>query len=593
MIESNVPVRRSTNGSVPPLSTSHPRSGSIVIRKRVRSSWSMPAATKPPSPSALPTRWRAGGRKRRHPLRGQTPDNNPSSMNPRTLTVAAALGTSLVGGGWVIGRGLNVRESDFSNARLFDTVFEHVKHYFVDSIADSSLYEHAMIEMLRELDDPYTLYLPPNRLRRLTEQTTGNYIGIGAQIQRRDDYPMIIAPFPGSPAERAGLRTGDRVVEIDGMKTRGWLTDEVTKALRGPPDSDVTIVIERPGDPTRMTFRLKRGGVHRRAVGRTALLAGNVGYVDVNIFSDSAAMELRKAIDSLQSAGMRSLVMDLRGNPGGVLNQGVGVADMFLDAGDLIVSMRGRSPGANERVMDSAAQPWAQLPLIVLVDAGSASASEIVAGALQDHDRALIMGRPTFGKGSAQGIFAVSSGGGVRITTARWFTPSGRSIDRPRTEQVADEDAPVDTFRTEGGRRVAGGGGIVPDVLAGDTALAPGDQALEDALGSQVIQFRDAMVDVAINLRSRGVVRSRDFVVTQQMLDDLWRAMRGRGFQFSRSTFDGARPLVSSLLAREIARFVFGPDAEAERAIADDRVIQEAVRRASAATSPADLLGKK
>ena len=164
-------------------------------------------------------------------------------MNARTLTVAAALGTSLVGGGWVIGRGLNVREADFSKARLFDTVFEHVKHYFVDSIADSSLYEHAMIGMLRELDDPYTLYLPPNRLRRLTEQTTGNYIGIGAQIQRRDDYPMIIAPFPGSPAERAGLRTGDRVVEIDGMKTRGWLTDEVTKALRGPPDSAVTIVI--------------------------------------------------------------------------------------------------------------------------------------------------------------------------------------------------------------------------------------------------------------------------------------------------------------------------------------------------------------
>ena len=514
-------------------------------------------------------------------------------MNARALTVAAALGTSLVGGGWVIGRGLNVRESDFSNARLFDTVFEHVKHYFVDSIPDSTLYEHAMTGMLRELDDPYTLYLPPNRLRRLTEQTTGNYIGIGAQIQRRDDYPMIIAPFPGSPAERAGLKTGDRVVEIDGQKTRGWMTDEVTKVLRGPPESDVTVVIERPGDPTRLTFRLKRGGVHRRAVGRTALLAGNVGYVDVNIFNDSTAIELRKAIDSLQTAGMRSLVMDLRGNPGGVLAQGVGVADMFLDPGELIVSMRGRSPGANERVVDSSTQSWPQLPLVVLVDAGSASASEIVAGALQDHDRALIMGRTTFGKGSAQGIFAVSSGGGVRITTARWFTPSGRSIDRPRHPAGPEEEAPADTFRTQGGRRVAGGGGIVPDVLAGDTALSPGEQALEDALGTRVIQFRDAMVDVAINLQARGAVRSRDFVVTQRMLDDLWTAMRGRGFRFSRSIFDGARPLVSSLLAREIARFAFGPDAEAERAIADDKVIQEAVRLASRVRSPSDLLAAK
>ena len=489
----------------------------------------------------------------------------------------------------MIGRGLNAREADFTSARLFDTVFEHVKHYFVDSIADSTLYEHAMVGMLRELNDPYTLYLPPNRLRRLTEQTTGNYIGIGAQIQRRDEYPMIIAPFPGSPAERAGLRTGDRVVEIDSLKARGLTTDEVLRALRGPPESEVTVVIERPGDATRRTFRLKRGGVHRRAVGRTALLAGGVGYVDVNIFNDSTAIELRTAIDSLGTAGMRSLVLDLRGNPGGVLAQGVGVADMFLDPGQLIVSMRGRGPEDTERVLDTAPQRWPEIPLVVLVDAGSASASEIVAGALQDHDRALVMGRTTFGKGSAQGIFAVSSGGGVRVTTARWFTPSGRSIDRPRG-RIQDEGEPVDTFRTEHGRRLAGGGGIVPDIEAGDTALAPGEQALEEALGNRVIQFRDAMVDVAIALRARDAVRSRDFAVTQPMLDELWTAMRRRGFRFDRATFDGARPLVSSLLAREIARFVFGPEAEAERAIRDDRVIQAAMRLAAAAATPAALL---
>ncbi len=512
-------------------------------------------------------------------------------MNARSLAVAAALGTSLVGGGWVIGRGLHVRETDFTSARLFDTVLGHVRTFFVDSIADSTLFEHAMVGMLRELNDPYTLYLPPNRLKRLTEQTTGNYIGIGAQIQRRDDYPMIIAPFPGSPAERAGLRTGDRVVEIDTLKTRGWTTDEVTKALRGPPESNVTVVIERPGHPARLTFNLKRGGVHRRAVGRTALLGSGVGYVDVNIFNDSTALELRKAVDSLRSAGMRSLVMDLRGNPGGVLAQGVGVADMFLDSAQLIVSMRSRTADANERVLDSAPQPWPQLPLVVLVDAFSASASEIVAGALQDQDRAVVMGRTTFGKGSAQGVFPTSSGGGIRITTARWFTPSGRSIDRPRASATPiEEDAPVDTFRTRRGRRVAGGGGIVPDIQAGDTALSAQEQALEDALGSRVIQFRDAMVDVAISLQSRGAVRSRDFAVTPAMLDDLWRAMRNRGFRFDRATFDGAAPLVSSLLGREIARFAFGPEAEAERAIADDKVIQQAVRLVAGATSPDDLV---
>jgi carboxyl-terminal processing protease len=484
-----------------------------------------------------------------------------------------------------------VRATDFTSARLFDTVLGHVRTFFVDSIADSTLFDHAMVGMLRELNDPYTLYLPPNRLRRLAEQTTGNYIGIGAQIQRRDEYPMIIAPFPGSPAERAGLRTGDRVVEIDSLKTRGWTTDEVTKALRGPPESSVTIVIERPGDPRRLTFSVKRGGVHRRAVGRTALLGSGVGYADVNIFNDSTAMELQKAVDSLRAAGMRSLVLDLRGNPGGVLAQGVGVADMFLDSGRVIVSMRGRTPVATERVLDSAAQQWPQLPLVVLVDGFSASASEIVAGALQDQDRAVVMGRTTFGKGSAQGIFATTSGGGVRITTARWFTPSGRSIDRPRRSAVpVAEDAPVDTFRTRRGRPVAGGGGIVPDIPAGDSALSPQEQALEDALGSRVIQFRDAMVDVAIALQSREAVRSRDFAVTPAMLDDLWRAMRTRGFRFDRATFDSASTLVSSLLGREIARFAFGPEAEAERAIADDTVIQAAVRLATGVNSPDELL---
>ena len=514
-------------------------------------------------------------------------------MKARAIAVATALGTSLVGGGWVIGRGLNVREADFTSARLFDAVFGHVKQYYVDSIPDSTLFEHAMIGMLRELDDPYTLYLPPNRLRRLTEQVTGNYFGIGAQIQRRDDYPMIISPFPGSPAERAGLKTGDRVVEIDGVKTKGWVNDEVTKALRGPPESEVTVVIERPGVPQRLTFTVKRTGVHRRAVGRTALLARGVGYVDVNIFNDSTERELRRAVDSLQSTGMRALIMDLRGNPGGVLTQGVGVADMFLDSAQLIVSMHGRGPGANEQFRDATPQAWPNLPLVVLVDGGSASASEIVAGALQDHDRALVIGRTTFGKGSAQGVFPTGAGGGVRITTARWFTPSGRSIDRPHADPGVEEDSlPAESFRTEHGRQVAGGGGIKPDVLAGDTTLAPGDQALEDALGSRVTEFRDAMVDVAIALRSRGAVRSRDFVVTPKMLDELWVSMRGRGFRFPRSTFDGATPLVSSLLAREIARFAFGPEAEAERAIADDPVIQEAVRRAAEAKSPTDLLAR-
>lgn len=514
-------------------------------------------------------------------------------MKGRGVLLATVLGTAAVSGGWLIGKGLQDDTPDYSGARLFDTVASYVRNSYVEAIPDSLIFEHAMRGMLRELRDPYTLYLSPERLRRLTERTTGNYQGIGAQIQRRDEWPMIIAPFPGSPAERAGLRTGDRVVRVDGDSTYGWTVEETVRALRGEPGTEVKLIIERPGVTGRLSLSLTRGGVHRRAVTRPMLLGDGVGYVDVNIFNDSTALELVQAIDSLVGAGLRSLIVDLRGNPGGVLAQGVGVADLFLDRGQSIVRMRGRAPDANREVVDSSAQRWGSVPMVVLVDGGSASASEIVAGALQDHDRAVVLGRRTFGKGSAQGVFGTSSGGAVKITTARWYTPSGRSIDRPRRTDDAATGAdtmPTPVFRSDGGRLVPGGGGIVPDVAAGDTALSPAEQALEIALGNRAFEFRDAMAAVAVRLMERGEVRSREFVVTPAMTEDLWRTMRARGLAVPRKVFDDASPLVESLLGREIARYVFGAQEEAIRAIRDDRVVQAAVRLMSGVRSQRELL---
>jgi carboxyl-terminal processing protease len=513
-------------------------------------------------------------------------------MNGRTWAVAAILGTSVVSGGWLLGHGLHDETPVHTGARLFDQVAEHVRRYYVDSLSDSTLFERAAIGMLRELQDPYTLYLSPQRLRRVTERATGNYVGIGAQIQRRDEWPMIVSPFPGSPAERAGLHTGDRVVQIDGRSTRGLTVEETIRALRGEPGTSVSLVVERPGDPRRLPLRLTRGGIHRRTVARTALLRDQVGYVDLNSFNDSTEQELRGTIDSLSAQGMRALVLDLRGNPGGVMQQGVSVADLFLDPPQTIMRMRGRARDANAVFVDSSAQPWPRLPLVVLVDGSSASAAEIVAGALQDHDRAVLVGRTSFGKGSAQSVFETASGGAVKLTTARWFTPLGRSIDRPREAPNTDGETDSLTtaeFRTARGRVVYGGGGIVPDISMGDTALSPAETRLEDVLGTRVIDFRDAMVEYAIRLKERNAITSRDFVVTPQMLDGLWQTMRARGFAFDRAIFDGASTLVGKLLGREIARYLFGPQAEAERAIREDAVIQAAVRLAAGAASQAAL----
>jgi carboxyl-terminal processing protease len=518
---------------------------------------------------------------------------NSYPMLPQRSRVVVALGiltAALVSGGWLFSHGLTGGGAPFASERLFDNVFAHIQRFYIDSLSTGELFDRATKGMLQELGDPNTVYLRPDRLRRLTESTSGVYTGLGLRFDSRDGWPMIMAPLPGGPGERAGLIAGDRLVEIAGRSTKGWTDEETAKALRGDVGTSVQLVVERPGQAGRITLTLTRTEIHRQAVRRTALLDNGVGYVDVKMFTDSTERELAAAIDSLSKAGMRSLVLDLRANPGGLLTQGVAVADLFLDKGQTIVSMRGRVDNANRSYSDEAQQRWAGLPLLVLVDDASASASEIVAGALQDHDRALVMGQTTYGKGSAQAVFQLSVGGGLKITTARWYTPSGRSIDR--TPEVSEEGrglARREQFRTDAGRAVFGGGGITPDVIAGDTALSPGELALQNALGARITDFRDALTAYAITLRGRGVVPSPDFTVTARMFDGAWSEMRSRGFNFDRSIFDGARPLVARLLAREIVRLEFGREAEARRSIADDDVIQQAVRALTGVTKPGEV----
>ncbi|MEP7343716.1 MAG: S41 family peptidase [Gemmatimonadaceae bacterium] len=499
-------------------------------------------------------------------------------MRTKAAIIVGVLGTAFVSGGWLLQRGLSTHGTRVDGARLFNDVRDRVKHLYVDSVPDSSLYEKALIGMLQELHDPHTMYLKPDRVNRLEERISGNYAGIGAQIDNRDRWATVIGTLPGSPAERIGLRSGDRIVEIDKKSTRGLTTDESIRAIRGEPGTSVLLQIERPGAAAPILLTVRRDEIHRKAVGRASLLSEGVGYLDLNVFSDSAEIELSRGIDSLRALGMTSLILDMRQNPGGILTRGVGVADLFLDPNEPIVSIRGRVEGANQEFADVAPQKWPNLLLVVLVDEGSASASEIVAGALQDHDRALVVGRPTFGKGSAQSLFPTSAGGALRLTIARWYTPLGRSIDRPRIPPPeADTLAPGKprgkSFTTTHGRKVYGGGGITPDVFAGDTLFAPAEQAFEVALGNRVSDFRDAMTAEALRLKTAGAVRSPDFAVTPAMRDALWHALAKRGFTFDRSTYDGASNLVSRLFAREIARYVFGPVAESQRAIADDQVI--------------------
>lgn len=521
-------------------------------------------------------------------------------MKSRAIVAAAVLSSALVSGGWLMERGGRGAPRDVkAQARLFDEVLQHLRRDYVDTLPDSLLYRRAATGVIEELHDPHSVFLDPRRLTRLDESTSGHYAGVGIQMDARDSGITVIAALPGTPAERAGIVTGDRIVEIDGKSTHGLTQEEALKSLRGAPGSTVRIVVERPGVPARLPFTLARAEIAVSPVQNALMVRDGVGYVDLTVFSTSAAADLGRVVDSLRAAGARSLVLDLRGDPGGLLDQGVGVADLFLDAGQKIVTTRGRTPDENHTFSDGAPQRFGGMPLVVLTDSGTASASEIVAGALQDHDRALVVGTATYGKGSAQRVFRLDDGA-VKLTTALWYTPSGRSINRPRPkgpDEVDGDGAPTDSiprprFRTDAGRTVLGGGGIVPDVEVANVAVSRADRVLQSALGARVGQFRDVMVDYALSLKGSASVPNAQFVVTSAMRDELYRRLQSRNLRLPRAVYDSAAPLVTRALGSQIARYVFGPRAEAVRSLREDPTLAKALELLQGVDSPRALLEK-
>ncbi len=519
-----------------------------------------------------------------------------SSARTRTMIVVGTLLGSLVTGAWLLQRGARTGTfTAFEGAQLFESVFRRVQNDFVDTVSDSALYRKSVDGMLYELKDPYSTFLPPDRFARLNETTTGNYAGLGLEVDLRDGWLIVVAPLPGGPAERAGLQPGDRIIEIAGKPTKGWTNEEASKLLRGKPGTFVTLKLERPGISAPIELRVQRTTIHQSAVRRASMLSDGVGYIDLKAFSDSTAKELTGAITGLLGRGMKTLVLDMRTNPGGLLNQGVRVSDLFLNPGQKIVSMRGRVPDANRVYADTARQRWPQLPLLVLVDGRSASAAEIVAGALQDHDRAVIIGTPTYGKGSAQSVISFGEEGGLKITTARWFTPVGRSITRRLPSDDGSDDplpAPREKFRTDSGRTVYGGGGITPDVISGDSTTPVAEGVFSRALGASAGRFRDAVTDYALFLKGTRGITAPDFVVTPAMREEVWNRMKVRGIDIPRNVYDEAEPLVSRVIGFDIARYLFGSEAEFRRRASVDKPLLKALELARGAKSEQDLLRK-
>ncbi len=531
-------------------------------------------------------------------------------MRQRWGAVALVAMISFFSGGWLLQQGLSADGNVYRHARLFDEVLQHVQQFYVDSLPEPDLYRKAADGLLAELQDPYSELLIGEEYQALAEQTTGNYGGIGIQIDVRDGWITVVAPLPETPAERAGIETGDQIIEVDGRPTEGWKNEEAVNALRGEPGSTVRILVRRAGLEQVLPYELRRERIHVRSVQPGTLFGDGVGYISLNPVAETSAEELAEEIGAMKAKGMRALLLDLRFNPGGLLDQGVKVADLFLDRGDEIVSTRGRARGSSRKFFDQQAQRYEDLPIVVLVNAGSASAAEIIAGALQDHDRAVVIGTPTFGKGLVQTLYPIGDGVALKLTTARWYTPSGRTIQREVEDALAqaqqalseggelDEPvAPADTsiearpiFRTEAGRIVRGGGGIVPDLVIRLDSLTSDEQEFSRALGSGLPSYRDALTTFALELKSRGTVTDERFTVTPAMLDEVHRRLVAKGVEMDRETFDGASGIIAEQLGYEIARYVFGRSAEFRRRAQDDAQMQTAIRLLQEARTPEDLL---
>ncbi len=517
----------------------------------------------------------------------------------KSFWTPAAVGLiAVISGGWLLQQG--GQGNVYQKQKVFQDVLRTVSDRFVDDIEPAELYDLAIDGLLRELGDPHSTLLRPEDYADLRLSTTGNYGGLGIRIDQKDEWITVVQTLPGTPAERVGLRPGDRLIEVDGESMRGWSADRAVGVLRGPKGTSVELMIARIGVPEPIPVSIVRDEVH--VVYVTAFMyEPKVGYIRHQQFSDDSAEEIRRAIGELEAEGMTGLILDLRGNPGGLLEEGVAVTDIFLDSGTEVVETRSRVPDQNDKFFAEHRAVEPGLPVIVLVDGFSASASEIVAGALQDHDRALVVGTPTYGKGSVQTLYPLDGGNFLKLTTAKWYTPSGRSIQREPSdpgvmvamgepgEMVAGAAAEAVVYYTDSGREVFGGGGITPDLIVRSDTTTEAEREFRTSLGEQLGAYYDAVFRFAVAYSDSHPELKPDFSVTNDMVSGLYAWIQDSGIEVSRELYDGARRLVERELGIQLATVAFDEKISLRRRLFIDRQVETAAELLREGETPAQL----
>jgi carboxyl-terminal processing protease len=513
------------------------------------------------------------------------------------LGPALVAGIAFVSGGWLLQRGVSEQAGVFQSSRLFEEVLQAISTRYVDEHQNTDLYRMAIEGMLRELGDPHTSFMTREEYENLRVQTTGEYGGLGIEIDVRDGWITVVSPLPDSPAERSGVRAGDRIVEVEGESTQGWSTQQAVNVLRGPKGQAVDVRIARTGVDEPIPFRIVRDEIHIQSVRASYLVGDGVGLVQLAVFSETSTEELTAAIEDLRRQGMSRLILDLRGNPGGLLDQGISISDMFLNRGAAISETRSRDPRETRTFRASRGQQFPDIPMVVLVDGSSASASEIVAGALQDNDRALVVGTTSFGKGSVQTLYPLSGGNFLKLTTGRWYTPVGRSIQKDYADHgdalalMEDDDAlspdgePIpqrtdttarEPYRTSGGRVVYGGGGIVPDLTVRPDTVTTAERDFYTAAARAGSAYADVLFRYTVDYVRANPNLRQGFQVTAAMRAEFFQRLQRADVAVTPDQFEAAQRLIDRDLAWEITLNKFGRSAAIERRNHENPVVREA-----------------
>ncbi|MEO9482490.1 MAG: S41 family peptidase [Ekhidna sp.] len=506
-------------------------------------------------------------------------NSNRAISLPLYITLTLCLGVFI--GANMAGSATSPASDFMQSLAKFRQVLTHVENDYVDEVDSEALVESAISNMLEELD-PHTSYIPAKDLNLIQSRLQGNYEGIGVEFNIFKDTIHVVSPLSGGPSQKLGIRSGDKIIKVDGENVAGigMTNQKVVEMLRGPGGSEVTVSIKRDGENELIDFTIERDVIPQYSVDVSYMVDDEIGYIKVARFANSTYLEFKDALLKLQDQGMKKLVIDLTGNPGGYLNRAVQIADEVLGGRQMIVYTDGKEKRYVEEHYSGETGDFESGSLVIMMDEGSASASEIVAGAVQDHDRGLIVGRRSFGKGLVQLPIDLTDGSELRLTISRYYTPSGRSIQKTYTggnlddyymeayeryengelyssDSIKNNDSLA--YKTDKGRVVYGGGGITPDFFV-PLDTSQNTRYMNRLFSTNSLQEYTVKYaqDNRTKLADMGFDQYRSsFSVTDQMLDDLLAVAKANKLKFNASEFNRSKELIKLLAKAYIARGIW------------------------------------